>query len=339
MKFYFFFSSRRRHTRFKCDWSSDVCSSDLLRAVARRAVHRVDACAPRCVAVTVRCMGRRFHPAKSVGPRPPRAESADDCVDLLVGEHSTGALRKRRHGRSLDPFADDATDGGILGDGKVQRIGERERSSTPSLRALAAGAIGVVEAGERSHLVGPRHLRVRRRLTRQRAIANSAARDDDGQDSDEARFAFHRSSSFPGSCSRPAASMPARSASGRPCQDRTRTCLETTIPATSPNPTCETTNQTQSTRWLSTGLTIPMMLCSRPVHRTGAASPASRMGRPGNMGSIAPYRIPTNIEAVRWIATATANELAWKWPSWAVDSVTALGKKPADKRLIGYQMP
>src|SRR5207237_6651169 len=26
----FFFSSRRRHTRFKCDWSSDVCSSDLI---------------------------------------------------------------------------------------------------------------------------------------------------------------------------------------------------------------------------------------------------------------------------------------------------------------------
>src|SRR5256886_9811447 len=27
--FAFFFSSRRRHTRFDCDWSSDVCSSDL----------------------------------------------------------------------------------------------------------------------------------------------------------------------------------------------------------------------------------------------------------------------------------------------------------------------
>src|SRR4029077_9550567 len=27
-----FFSRRRRHTRFKCDWSSDVCSSDLARA-------------------------------------------------------------------------------------------------------------------------------------------------------------------------------------------------------------------------------------------------------------------------------------------------------------------
>src|SRR5260370_8858676 len=29
MRVFFFFSRRRRHTRFKCDWSSDVCSSDL----------------------------------------------------------------------------------------------------------------------------------------------------------------------------------------------------------------------------------------------------------------------------------------------------------------------
>src|SRR5260370_31463875 len=32
---FFFFSSRRRHTRFKCDWSSDVCSSDLPSATSR----------------------------------------------------------------------------------------------------------------------------------------------------------------------------------------------------------------------------------------------------------------------------------------------------------------
>src|SRR6266480_6959212 len=30
----FFFSSRRRHTRLTCDWSSDVCSSDLVREPA-----------------------------------------------------------------------------------------------------------------------------------------------------------------------------------------------------------------------------------------------------------------------------------------------------------------
>src|SRR5688572_27077221 len=31
----FFFSSRRRHTRFDCDWSSDVCSSDLVLAFSK----------------------------------------------------------------------------------------------------------------------------------------------------------------------------------------------------------------------------------------------------------------------------------------------------------------
>src|SRR5215211_8382487 len=34
MLWFFFFSSRRRHTRSLCDWSSDVCSSDLPRGTA-----------------------------------------------------------------------------------------------------------------------------------------------------------------------------------------------------------------------------------------------------------------------------------------------------------------
>src|SRR5207302_2096005 len=39
---FFFFSSRRRHTRFSRDWSSDVCSSDLeleARLVLLEALH------------------------------------------------------------------------------------------------------------------------------------------------------------------------------------------------------------------------------------------------------------------------------------------------------------
>src|SRR5256712_7690791 len=36
---FFFFSSRRRHTRSDRDWSSDVCSSDLGGAAAREAAH------------------------------------------------------------------------------------------------------------------------------------------------------------------------------------------------------------------------------------------------------------------------------------------------------------
>src|SRR6267142_4371618 len=38
--FFFFFSSRRRHTRLTCDWSSDVCSSDLhFRVVGSVVMH------------------------------------------------------------------------------------------------------------------------------------------------------------------------------------------------------------------------------------------------------------------------------------------------------------
>src|SRR5260221_10144958 len=38
---FFFFSSRRRHTRSLCDWSSDVCSSDLQHP-QQRLLHRRD---------------------------------------------------------------------------------------------------------------------------------------------------------------------------------------------------------------------------------------------------------------------------------------------------------
>src|SRR5260370_25235858 len=63
----FFFSSRRRHTRFKCDWSSDVCSSDLFLPNAVEAMaypstappeDALEALAPRCRTVVVKCGGR-----------------------------------------------------------------------------------------------------------------------------------------------------------------------------------------------------------------------------------------------------------------------------------------
>src|SRR5690242_20785095 len=39
-RFLFFFSSRRRHTRLTCDWSSDVCSSDLAERADQEGVQR-----------------------------------------------------------------------------------------------------------------------------------------------------------------------------------------------------------------------------------------------------------------------------------------------------------
>src|SRR5699024_11978023 len=49
----FFFSSRRRHTRSKRDWSSDVCSSDLTPRLVTRHMHALWAsfclAPPRCL--------------------------------------------------------------------------------------------------------------------------------------------------------------------------------------------------------------------------------------------------------------------------------------------------
>src|SRR5256885_6351227 len=39
---FFFFSSRRRHTRLQGDWSSDVCSSDLKSAVDKLPLQGVE---------------------------------------------------------------------------------------------------------------------------------------------------------------------------------------------------------------------------------------------------------------------------------------------------------
>src|SRR5262249_56912923 len=53
----FFFSSRRRHTRLVSDWSSDVCSSDL--------VEELDAAGARAVARTEIATWAKAHPEQA----------------------------------------------------------------------------------------------------------------------------------------------------------------------------------------------------------------------------------------------------------------------------------
>src|SRR2546430_6229701 len=81
---FFFFSSRRRHTRFDCDWSSDVCSSDLHPEGAERAV-------------------RRLIGGNSGGDRPAIALDAIDCDGHLLvilvdgdGDFGLGARSEER---------------------------------------------------------------------------------------------------------------------------------------------------------------------------------------------------------------------------------------------------
>src|SRR5207249_6304269 len=63
---FFFFSSRRRHTRSKRDWSSDVCSSDLaieLQHVGRSVTATVSDGLPPRVGPSVGCIQHRQHRA------------------------------------------------------------------------------------------------------------------------------------------------------------------------------------------------------------------------------------------------------------------------------------
>src|SRR5207302_5699015 len=77
----FFFSSRRRHTRFSRDWSSDVCSSDLIPT------RNIEAAVER-----VRHVEREV--------RYQLAIEADDDFVVVVGRVIRRDLLRRRHRRT-----------------------------------------------------------------------------------------------------------------------------------------------------------------------------------------------------------------------------------------------
>src|SRR2546430_2789440 len=89
---FFFFSARRGHTIFDCDWSSDVCSSDL-RGTARlrrpRATRQVRRPPPaRSSAACPRSPPRRLLPSRPPShahgaPSTQRATSASDRKSVV----------------------------------------------------------------------------------------------------------------------------------------------------------------------------------------------------------------------------------------------------------------
>src|SRR3989449_7123291 len=85
---FFFFSSRRRHTRCSRDWSSDVCSSDLYRSIAGE----------QGLLVTG---GSDFHgdakPQLLVGTGYGNLEIPADLLDPMRSEEHTSELQSRLH--------------------------------------------------------------------------------------------------------------------------------------------------------------------------------------------------------------------------------------------------
>src|SRR6266513_5207255 len=92
---FFFFSSRRRHTRSKRDWSSDVCSSDLVHR-AEEMTGEIKGHYMNVTAATMEDMYERAEFAKQIG-------SVIIMQDLTIGFTAMASMSKwaRRNGMIL----------------------------------------------------------------------------------------------------------------------------------------------------------------------------------------------------------------------------------------------
>src|SRR5690606_6845206 len=97
----FFFSSRRRHTRFSRDWSSDVCSSDLAAALSGRAVGRAAAARRAGARADARSAGAAARRAagRARSRHPPRTAGADARAVRDAGQDRGAGDPRRRRGR------------------------------------------------------------------------------------------------------------------------------------------------------------------------------------------------------------------------------------------------
>src|SRR5687768_18548103 len=103
----FFFSSRRRHTRCSRDWSSDVCSSDLIVVRGADAVTLLIAAATsyrnyadvgadpaaRVASALASASGKTVDALREIG----RASCREREEDSVVG----GSLKKKSHYRNI----------------------------------------------------------------------------------------------------------------------------------------------------------------------------------------------------------------------------------------------
>src|SRR5690606_40478970 len=102
---FFYFSSRRRHTRFSRDWSSDVCSSDLLQTQLENVIYRATFEADEPTRLIVQTAPYDDATA-AIGARADAGNAAGGIVSLQIGRASCGRGGRPRgraaHGRVGD---------------------------------------------------------------------------------------------------------------------------------------------------------------------------------------------------------------------------------------------
>src|SRR6267142_1572852 len=137
---FFFFSSRRRHTSLTCDWSSDVCSSDLARG---------EAAPSNCRGPRVRMGG--VAPARGAGPQRPPARPAPVDGPVL-------AAARLVHRLVGSPRGPRAREDAMKVRGRVERRdlegGIWQLVAEDGKRYTLVGAIGGLKAGAQVEVEG-----------------------------------------------------------------------------------------------------------------------------------------------------------------------------------------
>src|SRR6266568_1940656 len=139
----FFFSSRRRHTRWNCDWSSDVCSSDLSRGLPRELSAVLAALRERPIPGTSKgfgriAAGRAGHgvvTSASLAARRPYLLGPDFTLPILV-------LREAALGHNIGAMAGYCAAAGV----GLAPHGKTTMAPQIIARQLAAGAWGMTAA-------------------------------------------------------------------------------------------------------------------------------------------------------------------------------------------------
>src|SRR2546426_3422136 len=135
MCIFFFFSSRRRHTRLQGDWSSDVCSSDLFADItARLGISLLPAAATHSGDLA-RDAASQFGPSVAVGDY-----DGDGHPDLYVV--IPAATNHLFHNNGNGTFTDATEKAGVAGQGGsvAATFADYDNSGHPSL--FVAGLYG-----------------------------------------------------------------------------------------------------------------------------------------------------------------------------------------------------
>src|SRR6266481_1475373 len=169
--FFFFFSSRRRHTRWNCDWSSDVCSSDL------HALHAL----PRMIRGEVHLAGGGIEAEDAQGGDH-RGRAAAAETDALAPAR---AIAEAGRGDEVDPLAE-----AVLLLRHDHHEAAREARDVPAapaagqahLRLPPVADVGGVEVAEAIDLGAPDEAQVDQALLEQRHDLEGAGAPERPQD-------------------------------------------------------------------------------------------------------------------------------------------------------------